>query len=334
MTVSEARKSAKSAINERGIEYLRPDPDGFRAYVREHKQRALVSKLMTEQDAVAKFVADGDYLVYDCNYLQRGPASLLREIMRQQKRDLWIGAKFTYVALGLLVEAGCASRADVGYFGSRGPLFTRAMKEDRLTFYEYSNAGMTLRLRAGAQGASFAQTRSFGGTDGYRYSGAETIEDPFTGQATVVLPALNPDVAIIHVHEADIYGNARVFGTGIAHIDSALASKKVILSTERIIDTDEIRRNPGLTSIPWLVVDAVVLAPYGAYPGSCQGVYASDSDHTTEVFGAMTRDGVAAYLDKWVYSVANHAEMLDQRVGTAKLIDLRNREVIHEGYHA
>lgn len=123
-------------------------------------------------------------------------------------------------------------------------------------------------------------------------------------------------------------------GTAIAHVDTALASKKAILSAERIVDTEEIRRNPGLTSIPWFVVDAVVLAPYGAYPGSCQGIYASDSEHTTEVFGAMPRDSVGAYLDKWVYSVANHAEMLDKRVGVAKLIDLRNREVIHEGYHA
>lgn len=324
----------KVAVNERGVEYLRPDPDGFRAYVREHKERALVSKLMTEQEAVARFVADGDYLVYDCNYLQRGPSALLREIIRQQKRDLWIGAKFTYVALGLLVEAGCASRADVGYFGSRGPVFSRALEENRLRFFEYSNAGMTLRLRAGAQGASFVQTRSFGGTDGYLHSAATTISDPFTGQPTVVLPALNPDVAVIHVHEADVYGNARVFGTGISHSESALASKKVIISTERLVDTDELRRNPGLTSIPWLAVDAVVLAPYGAYPGSCQGVYSSDVEHTTEVFGAMTRNQIGEYLDKWVFSVSGHAEMLEKRVGTAKLLELRNREVIREGYQA
>jgi len=329
-----AAGASKSATSDRGIEYLRPDPDAFRAYVRENKQRALVSKVMTGQEAVARFVADGDYLVYDCNYLQRGPSALIREIIRQRKRDLWIGAKFTYVALGLLVAGGCASRADVGYFGSRGPVFSRALREGRLTFYEYSNAGMTLRLRAGAQGASFVQTRSFGGTDGYKYSGAKTISDPFTGKPTVVLPALNPDTAIIHVHEADIYGNARVFGTGIAHVETALASRKVIISTERIIDTEEIRRNPGLTSIPWFAVDAVVLAPWGAYPGSCQGVYASDPDHITEVFGAMTRDRIDEYLDKWVHSVANETEMLDQRVGVAKLADLQHREVIREGYRA
>ncbi len=106
------------------------------------------------------------------------------------------------------------------------------------------------------------------------------------------------------------------------------------MSAERIVDTEEIRRNPGLTSIPWFAVDAVVLAPYGAYPGSCQGVYAADPEHTTEVFAAMAQDRVPAYLEKWVHSVASHAEMLEQRVGTGKLIDLRTRELIREGYQA
>ncbi len=316
------------------VEYLRPDPDGFRAYVRDHKQRALTPRVMDEHEAVAKFVADGDYLVYDCNYLQRGPASLIREIIRQQRRDLWIGAKFTYVALGLLIEAGCASRADVGFFGSRGPGFSRALRDGRLKLYEYSNAVMTLRLRAAAQGIGFIPTRSFGGTDGYLWSAARTIEDPFTGLPTVVLPALYPDVAIIHVHQADVYGNARVFGTGIAHIDTALASKKVILSAEEIVDTEELRRNPGLNHIPWFVVDAVVPAQYGAYPGSCQGVYASDPAHVAEVFGAMTQDKLGAYLEKWVYSVGSHEEMLERHVGVKKLLELRRRETVREGYTA
>lgn len=327
-----ARLPARTVTNDRGVEYLAPDPDDFRAYVREHRSRELLPKLMDEQEAISRFVQDGDYLVYDCNYLQRGPSSLLREIIRQGRRNLWIGAKFTYVALGLLVQAACVSRADVGFFGSRGPVFSRAIEAGRLKLYEYSNAGMTLRLRAGAQGVSFVQTRSFGGTDGFRYSSAMTLADPFTGRPTVVLPALNPDVAIIHVQEADIYGNARVFGTGIAHAETALASRKVIISTERIVDTEEIRQNPTLTSIPWLAVDAVVLAPYGAYPGSCQGAYAADAEHTMEVFAAMAQDRMGEYLEKWVYSVSNHSDMLERRIGANRLIELRNREVIRQGY--
>src|SRR3990172_11714583 len=97
-------------------EYLKVDPDGFREWVRDHKSRALVPKLMSEKEAVKKFVADGDYIVYECNYLQRGPSSLIREVIRQKKTDLWVGAKFTWVTAALLVGGGCASRLDVGFF--------------------------------------------------------------------------------------------------------------------------------------------------------------------------------------------------------------------------
>ena len=97
--------------------YLPPDPDGFRAWVRDNKPRTLVHKVMNEHEVIEKFVSDGDYVAYDCNYFQRGPSSLIREIIRQQKKDLWICGKFTYVALALLVEGGCATRADIGFVG-------------------------------------------------------------------------------------------------------------------------------------------------------------------------------------------------------------------------
>src|SRR3990170_1752344 len=221
-------------------EYLKVDPDGYREWVRDHKDRAMVPKLMSEKEAVEKLVADGDYLVYECNYLQRGPASLIREVIRQKKKDLWVGAKFTWVSAALLVGAGCASKLDVG---------------------------------------------SFGGTDGFNYSGAKLISDPYTGGPITIVPALNPDVALIHVHQADVFGNARIFGTGISHAEAAMASKKVIISTEEIIETDEIRRDPARTTIPYYVVDAVVHSPFGAYPGEMQGRYASAGPHVIEVVG-------------------------------------------------
>ena len=131
-------------LAEGAAEYLTVDPDAFRAYVRDHKQRALVPKLMTEAEAVARFVADGDYLVYDCNYFQRGPSSLIREIIRQRKRDLWLCGKFTYVDVGLLVGAGCVSRVDCGFFWP-GATIDNAVRDGRVKVYEYSNVVMTLR---------------------------------------------------------------------------------------------------------------------------------------------------------------------------------------------
>lgn len=312
-------------------DYLAVDPDGFRAWVRDHKQRALVPRLMSARDAVTRFVDDGDYLAYDCNYFQRGPSTLIREIIRQQKRNLWLCGKFAYVDVGLMAGAGCVSRADCGFFWP-GATIDNAVREGRLEVFEYSNVVMTLRLQAGAMGLPFLPVRSFGGTDGFEYSGAKLVEDPFTGKPITVVPALNPDVAIIHVQQADVYGNARVFGTGIAHQETALASKKVIVSAEEIIDTEEIRRDPGRTSFPYYAVDAVVHAPFGAWPGNCAGYYGSDTPGVLETFSAMARDTVGDYVAKYVTPFADDTAMFDGLIGRERLEKLRAAEVIHEGY--
>lgn len=309
------------------------DPDGFRAWVRDNKSRSLTSKLMTEKEAVERFVADGDYLTYEVNYLTRGPNLVLNEIIRQRRKDLWIAGKFTYVDIGLMVGAGCVSKIDTGFFLAT-PAVREGLNTGTIEIYEYSNVVMTMRLEAGAQGIPFIPIRSFGGTDGFDHSGAKLIRDPFTGKPTVVVPALNPDVAIIHVQQADQYGNARIFGTGISDVPAALASRKVIVTAEEIVSTDEIRSNPGATSIPYWCVDAVVEAPFGAYPGTVPGYYASDPPAVMECFGAILRGDLPAYLDKWIYSVESHQEMLEKRVGTAKLLDMRRRETIKEGYRA
>lgn len=313
-------------------EYLRVDPDGFREHVRDHKNRAMVPKLMSEREAIEKFVSDGDYLVYECNYLTRGPAALIRELIRQKKKDLWVGAKFTWVTAAMLVASGCASKLDVGFF-LFGPTVGEAVREGRVKVYEYSNVVMTNRIMAGAMGIPFIPIRSLGGTDGFKYSGAKLIEDPYTGQPTVIVPALNPDVALIHVHQADVFGNARVFGTGVSHAEAALASKKVIISTEEIVDTEEIRRDPGRTTIPYYAVDAVVHLPFGAYPGEMQGRYSSDVNHVVQVVGATMRGFIDKYLEQWVYGVGSHQEMMDKLVGYHKIKEITSRATIKEGYN-
>jgi len=314
-------------------ECFKVDPDGYREWVRERKSRALVPKLMSEKEAVSKFVADGDYLWFECNYLTRGPAALVRELIRQQKKDLWVGAKFSWVIATMLVAGGCATKLDVGYF-LFGPTVGKYMREGKLKCFEYSNVVMTNRIMAGAMGIPFLPIRSLGGTDGFTYSAAKIIEDPYTGRPTVIVPAINPDVALIHVHQADVYGNARIFGTGISHVEAAMASRKVVLSAEQIIETEEIRRDPGRTAIPYYAVDAVVHQPFGAYPGEVQGLYSSDVAHVVEVVGAAMRGALEQYLEKWVFSMGSHEEMMDKMVGYAKIADMIRRATIKEGYSA
>jgi len=313
-------------------EFRKPDPDGFREYVRTHKERRLVSKVMSEHDAISRFVEDGDYLAYDQNVAVRGPTSLFREIIRQRKKDLWIAAKFTWSDASLLVAGGCVSKIDVGWMAT-GRLINEAIRKGELKLIDWTNGALAYRHLAGSLGVSFLPMRYLVGTDTFTQSGAKVIEDPFTSQPICLVPALYPDVAIIHVQQCDIYGDARVLGAGVAPMEIAMSSKKLIISTEEIIDHEAIRRQPQRTTIPYYFVDAVVVAPFGCYPGSTPGLYGADIEHWMQ-FGAAEMQGKTdEYLENWVFSVASHEEMLDKRVGAAKLLKLRQAETVREGYY-
>ncbi len=312
-------------------EFRFTDPDEIRGWMRTHKRREFVDKTLSEAEAVRRFVADGDYVSFDFSSFTRGPLVLIREIIRQGRRDLWYCAKFTLMESTLLAAAGACSRIDVGFLGL-GDTLNRAVEEGKIRVSEWTNGTLTLRHLAGGMGVPFLPTRALLGTDTLKYSGAKVVKDPFGGKPIVLVPALNPDVGLIHVHQADVYGNARCFGPGVAPLETAMASRKVIISTDEIIDHDDIRKDPGKTTIPYFLVDAVVYAPFGAYPGGLPGVYEMDFEHFSE-YNALERQGNAkAYLDKYVYSVGSHLEMLAERVGLARLNDLRRRATIKEGY--
>lgn len=310
-----------------------PDSDGHRAYIRENKKRALVDKVMTEQEAVKKYVSDGDYLCYDCTMLMRGPSSLVREVIRQKKKNLGLGGRFTYMIVILMAAAGCVDRVDIGYIGVGAVL--KRMLDQGVRIAEWSNSALTMRLLAGSLGIPFIPIRFLGGTGAFHYSAAKLTKDPWGDKEVVLVPALNPDVGLIHVHQCDIYGNARIFGPSVSPLEIATASKKVIISTEEIIDTEYIRRDPGRTSIPYYLVDAVVEAPFGSHPGEVAGVYASDPESIFEMFrvaGDATGKQMEQFLEKTVYSLANHKEYLEKRVGLEKLLALKRRATIKQGY--
>lgn len=313
-------------------EFRLTDPDTLRAWMRDHKRREFVDKTATAREAVARLVADGDYVSFDFSSYTRGPQILIREIIRQRRRDLWYCAKFTLMESTLLVAAGCCSRIDVGFMGL-GDTLNKAVEAGRVRVTEWTNGTLTLRHLAGAMGVPFLPTRALLGTDTLRYSGAKVMEDPFTWRPIALVPAVNPDVGLIHVHQADVYGNARCFGPGVSPLETAMASRKVIISTDEIIDHDDIRKDPGRTTIPYYLVDAVVYAPFGAYPGGLPGVYEMDVDHFGEFFAAERRPGgMEEYLERFVFGVDSHEEMLERRVGLARLAELRRRAVIKEGY--
>lgn len=312
-------------------EFRFTDPDEVRAWMRTHKRREFVDKTASEAEAVARFVADGDYVSFDFSSFTRGPLALIREIIRQGRRDLWYCSKFTLMESTLLAAAGACSRIDVGFMGL-GDTLNRAVEQGKIQVTEWTNGTLTLRHQAGAMGLPFLPTRALLGTDTLKYSGAKVANDPFGGKPVALVPALNPDVGLVHAHQADVYGNARCFGPGVSPLETAAASRKVIVSTDEIIDHDDIRKDPGKTTIPYYMVDAVVYAPFGAYPGGLPGVYEMDFEHFAE-YNALERQGnLKSYLDKYVYSVRSHLEMLEQRVGLGRLNDLRRRATVKEGY--
>ena len=312
-------------------EFRFTEPDAIRAWMRDRKRRDFVDKTLTMVEAVRRFVADGDYVSFDFSSYTRGPLGLIREIIRQRRRDLWYCAKFTLMESALLVAAGACSRIDVGFMGL-GESLNRAVEEGRVKVVEWTNGTLTLRHLAGGMGVPFLPTRALLGTDTLKYSGARVVNDPFGGKPIALVPALNPDVGLIHVHQADLYGNARCFGPGVSPLETAMASKKVIISADEIIDHEEIRKDPSKTTIPYYMVDAVVPAPFGAYPGGVQGLYEMDYEHFAEYTGLEREGRLAEYLDKYVYSVGSDLEMLEKRVGLGRLNGLRRRAVIREGY--
>jgi len=313
------------------IEYRFEHPDDFRRFVRDKRSRKPEPKLRTAKEAVSAFVADGDYLVYDFSSLTRGPQSLIREVIRQRRKNLWIGAEFTLHESALLTGAGCVTRIDVGFLGY-GSYIGQAVCEGKVRVYDWTNGGLALRMLAGARGVPFLPTRDLLGSDNMAVSAAKVIEDPYTGLPLAAVPALNPDVAFLHVHQADIYGDARIFGTNLFALEAAMASHRVIVSAEEIVDPEEFRKDPMRTTIPYFLVDAVVHAPFGAYPGAMPARYEIDLPHIDILNGIQNEEQMQKYLHENVYSVADHEEFLDRRVGAAKMRELRSRATIIEGY--
>ena len=177
-------------------------------------------------------------------------------------------------------------------------------------------------------GVSFLPARSMAGTDTVKNSAAKPIVCPFANAEYVAIPALWPDVAIIHVHEADCYGNARIRGTSVADIAVARAAKHVILSCERLISNDEIRRDPTSTVIPFFCVDAVCEVPFGSFPGNMPYEYYSDEEHlrqwlTVEEDPATHQE----FLEKYIFGCRDFAEYLELCGGVARLEELRGQEL-------
>ena len=303
-----------------------PDINAFREWNRQ-KPKGLIDKRMTEAEAVSQFIKDGDYIGTELYGTVRAPMSLVNEIVRQGVKDLRVAGQGV-LELDMLLAASRIKELDFTYIGLEvygvSNCLRREVESGRVeTVVEWSNAAITWRFKATAIGVPFIPTRSMLGTDTFKYSAAKVVECPFTGDPICLIPALILDVGLIHVHRADKYGNAQIDGISGFSAEMARASKRLIISAEEIIDSEEIRQTPDRTIIPYYLVDAVVSAPYGSHPGEMCYLYKRDEPQIREwVDASKDPDTTQAYLDKYIFGVKDHKEYLEM-IGREQLNELR-----------
>lgn len=300
-----------------------PDLESFREWNRTQKSRQLIDKRMSEQEAISRFVFDGCYIGTELYGSVRCPMSLTREVIRQHKKDLRVCGQGV-LELDLWLAAGIIKKLDITYIGlevyGTSYALRRAVESGQVEkCVEWSNGAISWRMKATAMGVPFIPVRSMLGTDTFNASAAKVVRDPFTGLQVCLLPALILDVGLIHVHRADMYGNAQIDGISGFAAEMARASKRLIISAEEIVPTEEIRKNPDRTIIPYYLVDAVVHAPFGSFPGEMAYMYGRDEESLKEwIEASKTAETSQVYLDKYVYGVKNHTEYLEL-VGKEKL---------------
>ena len=322
----------------RGPLFTSPDVEEARAFFRT-KSRAMTNKVMPVKEAVERFVADGDYLASGGFGTNRIATAVLHEMLRQEKQNLGIAGHttthdFEILAAGNLMGHGkLMARVDVAYIvglEARGlsPHARRVVQSGEVELSEWTNYALALRFLAGAMGVPFLPARNILGSDTFDRSGAKEILCPFTGAKLVAYPALYPDVAAIHVHEADEFGNCRIKGISVADRDIARAAHKVIITTERLVSNDSIRSDPSQTTIPFYCVDAVCVVPHGSYPGNMPYEYFSDEDHLREWLTVEKDvDAFKAFLDTNIYGVADFDEYLAMHGGPKRIEELRAQEL-------
>lgn len=296
------------------------------------RDRSLREKVMTLEQAAA-LIPDGAKVGIGGSTLSRTPMAMIWQLIRSNKKHLDVSRSIVSSEGDLLFASGICDRIQTSWF-SQGIVWgiSKVMRhyvESKKTRYEeWSHLAMGMRFRAGAMGVPFLPMRPMLGSDVLRMRPeAKAIKCPFTGEDLLLVPALNPDVALIHVQRCDAYGNAQMDGLSFMDIDLAMAANRVILTTERIVSNDQIRRSPDQTKIPFIAVDAVVEVPYGCAPHECTNIYEplfSHMDYYTEKVNADPVAGMQEYIQRYIRDPKSWTDYLGL-LGLEQLLDASRR---------
>jgi len=270
------------------------------------------------EDAAAR-VKDGDAIAAGGCLFSRTPMALVREVLRQRRRGLTLVRNLMCTEGEFMMVAGAVDRVITAWMSIGLPWgVSKIMREyvegAKVALEEWSHLALGLRFRAAAMGVPFLPTLTMLGSDLVPVGGMKTVQDPFTGQTLGAVPALFPDVALLHVHRADRFGNCQIDGYPHMDADIARAATTVLVTAEEIVPEEEIRRHPDRTIIPGFLVDTLTLVPFGSFPHECYGLYEADYDHFESYTAAINAQGsraVVDYLDRYVYAPAGFVDYLD-----------------------
>jgi glutaconate CoA-transferase, subunit A len=295
---------------------------------REAAGRLTVDKRMTAEAAVM-LIRDGDHVAIGGTLYSRTPMALVFALLRQRRRHLTVSRPLACYEIELFLATGALDRIVTSWVGiglpwGLAPIFRHYVERGEARYDEWSHLAMGLRYKAGAMGVPFLPSLTMLGSDLARTLDLQTVTCPYTGQQLAAVPALNPDVALIHAHRADMFGNVQVDGYPHMDADVAKAARKVIVSAERIVSPEEIAASPAQTMLPDFAVDAVVEAPHGAYPHECYGRYGQDLEHFDAYVASAKELGPAAglrYVEENVDAYADFAGFV-AAAGPARLAAL------------
>ena len=298
-----------------------------------------ISKLCSMSEAIEEYVKDDSSLIID-GFTHLICFAAGHEIIRQQKRNLTAIRLTPDLVYDQMIEAGCVKRLVFSWAGNPGVGSLHSLRRRSETRYEgakleleeYSHFGMVARLLAGSAGLPFWPLKNYHNTDYPEVQPAiKTVTCPYTGENLATVPAVNPDVAIVHVQRADKRGNAQVWGLMGTQKEAAFAASKVIVVAEEIVDTAVIRADPNRTLIPEFIVNAVVHEPWGAHPSYAQGYYDRDNDFYVN-WDKISRDREAYrdYLEDFVMGCADRRQYV-KKLASSTLERLAAKAKVCEG---
>ena len=291
---------------------------------------------MTAREAVERFVFNGAVLGMGGQNVGRCTMAVTHEIVRQGKKDLTLCGCNQSISMDILVGAGLVKRCEAGTGNLErwGTTFSwrQAIQEGKLEMEDYSHLSMVSRFLAGEMGLPFMPIKSLLGSDMLKNQARSTekkfeiIDNPWNpGEDVVLLPALQPDVALIHAQRADPMGNVVIDGFLAHDVEMVRASKHAIICCEEVISTDVIRGDPERTTLPYLYVSAVVEQPFGAYPTATYRYYDYDGDHVA-FYQKCAREGGTAYesyLKEYILDCENFDDYLEKVGGLKKMMALK-----------